>query len=65
MFAGPRQIAMYLSRSLLNESFERIGLEFGGKDHSSVMHACNKIKEEMENNESLREEIDKIKSSIL
>ena len=63
--AGPRQIAMYLSRSLLNESFERIGLEFGGKDHSSVMHACNKIKEEMENNESLREEIDKIKSSIL
>ena len=63
--AGPRQIAMYLSRSLLNESFERIGLEFGGKDHSSVMHACNKIKEEMENNESLRDEIDKIKSSIL
>ena len=63
--AGPRQIAMYLSRELLNESFERIGLEFGGKDHSSVMYACDKIKEEIQNNDSLKDEIDKIKSNIL
>ena len=61
----PRQIAMYLSRELLNESFERIGLEFGGKDHSSVMYACDKIKEEIQNNDSLKDEIDKIKSNIL
>ena len=35
--AFPRQIAMYLSREILNESYQRIGLEFGGRDHSTVM----------------------------
>ena len=47
--AYPRQIAMYLSRTLLNASFEQIGLEFGGKDHSTVMHAYKKIEKELEN----------------
>ena len=63
--AGPRQIAMYLSRTLLNESFERIGLEFGGKDHSTVMHSCDKIKEEIDNKIEMKNAIEKIKENIL
>lgn len=63
--AGPRQIAMYLARTLLNESFERIGLEFGGKDHSTVMHSCDKIKEEIDNKPEMKNAIEKIKENIL
>ena len=63
--AGPRQIAMYLSRTLLNESFERIGLEFGGKDHSTVMHSCDKIQEEIDNKVEMKNAIEKIKENIL
>lgn len=62
--AFPRQIAMYLSRIILNESFERIGLEFGGKDHSTVMHSCDKIKAEMDSNPKLRNTIEQIKENI-
>ena len=41
--AFPRQIAIYLSRQLTDESFPKIGIEFGGRDHSTVMHSCDKI----------------------
>ena len=61
---GPRHIAMYLSRELLNESYERIGLEFGGKDHSTVMSSCNKIQQEIDNNPELKSKIDEIKKNI-
>ena len=63
--AFPRQIAMYLSRTILNESFERIGLEFGGKDHSTVMHSCDKIKAEMDNNSQIKNSVEKIKETIM
>ena len=56
---------MYLSRDILNESFERIGLEFGGRDHSTVMYAVDKIKEEINNKYELKGIIEKIKESIL
>ena len=62
--AYPRQIAMYLCRSLTDESFPRIGLEFGGRDHSTVMHACEKIKKDLIDNGQLKEIIDEIKSKI-
>jgi chromosomal replication initiator protein len=39
-----RQIAMYLCRDMLKASFPAIARAFGGKDHSTVIHACNKIK---------------------
>lgn len=39
----PRHVAMYLARELTTYSFPEIGYAFGGKHHSSVMHACNKI----------------------
>jgi chromosomal replication initiator protein len=43
VFAYPRQIAMYLSRELTDQSLPKIGRAFGGRDHSTVMHATNKI----------------------
>ena len=61
---GPRHIAMFLSRELLNESYERIGLEFGGRDHSTVMTSCTKIKEELDSNLELKNKIDEIKKNI-
>ena len=62
--AFPRQIAMYLSREVLNESYQRIGLEFGGRDHSTVMHSCEKIESDCKSNKSLRDTIEKIKRNI-
>jgi chromosomal replication initiator protein len=45
--AFPRQIAMYLARTLTECSTTELGELFGGKDHTTVMHACNKIKGKM------------------
>ena len=45
IFARPRQIAMGLARELTSDSFPDIGEAFGGRDHSTVMHACEKVKE--------------------
>ncbi len=41
--AEPRQICMYLARNLTKHSLEEIGGHLGGRDHTTVMHACNKI----------------------
>ena len=62
--AFPRQIAMYLCRKLTDESFPKIGIEFGGKDHSTVMHSCEKIEQEIKNNKSFAETIDKLEKDI-
>ena len=62
--AFPRQIAMFLSRDILNESYQRIGLEFGGRDHSTVMHSCEKIESDIKTNKSIRETVEKIKRNI-
>jgi len=43
--AFPRQVAMYLARELTDASLPRIGAEFGGRDHTTVMHACDRVKE--------------------
>ena len=60
----PRQIAMYLCRKLLGESFPKIGIEFGGKDHTTVMHSCDKIAKERKNNATLDKTIEKIEQDI-
>jgi chromosomal replication initiator protein len=56
----PRQIAMYLSRELTELSLPEIGEFFGGKDHTTVLHSYNKIKEECVRNKSLQEKLEKI-----
>lgn len=62
--AFPRQVAMYLCRQLTDESFPKIGTEFGGKDHSTVMHSCDKIEAEMKMNKELVKTIENIKKTI-
>ena len=52
--ARPRQIAMALSKELTNHSLPEIGDAFGGRDHTTVLHACRKVK-------SLQEELNDIK----
>jgi chromosomal replication initiator protein len=53
----PRQIAMYLLRNELNMSYSGIGKYFSGRDHTTAMHAYERIKKELNDNERLREEI--------
>jgi len=60
----PRQIAMFLLRNLLKSSYPFIGRKFGGKDHTTAIHACGKIVKELGDNENLTNEIDLIKQRI-
>ena len=62
--AIPRQVAMYLCRKLTDESFERIGIEFSGKNHATVIHACNKIEREMKVNKDLNDAINNIEKQL-
>lgn len=62
--AFPRQIAIYLSRQLTDESFPRIGMEFGGRDHSTVIHSCDKIEKEVKINKQLENIINEIKQKL-
>ncbi len=54
----PRQIAMYLARELTDSSLPKIGEEFGGRDHSTVMHACDKISTDLRADPQFREVVD-------
>lgn len=60
----PRQIAMYLLREDLNNSYPSIGQKFGQKDHTTVMYAYKKITEEMERDIKLSDEIKSIRSKL-
>ncbi len=60
----PRQICMYLMREELKNSYPFIGSKFGGRDHTTVMHACDKINKEIQINENLVEELNIIKNRI-
>jgi chromosomal replication initiator protein len=55
--AFARQVAMYIARELTEESLPEIGKGFGGRDHTTVLHACQKVKELMEQDEKFAEEI--------
>ena len=59
-----RAIAMYLSRIMTEESLQRIGLEFGGRDHSTVIYSHEKISNELKTNTKLQEEIKILKEKI-
>ena len=62
--AIPRQIAMYICRVYLNENLTKIGIQFGGKNHTTVMHAVDKIKKEILKDDSLNNEIQKMINEI-
>ena len=54
--ARPRQVAMALSKELTNHSLPEIGDMFGGRDHTTVLHACRKINELKESDADIRED---------
>src|SRR5919199_6193794 len=60
----PRQIAMFLMRAETDVSLLRIGAELGGRDHSTVLHACDKITRESAGNDELRREIAAVRELI-
>ena len=62
--AYPRQIAMYLCRELTGESLSFIGETFGNRDHTTVLHGCQKISTEIKTNDSLRDIIDNLQKEL-
>ncbi len=62
--AYPRQIAMYLARQLTDFSLSEIGDQFGGRDHTTVMHAYEKIENNLKAKEGLRGLVDRLTQSI-
>ncbi len=60
----PRQIIMFLLREEINLSFPTIGQELGGRDHTTAIHACNKIKKDISDNERLAQEITSIRQLL-
>ncbi len=63
--AYPRQIAMYLARTMTDLSLPKIGEEFGGRDHTTVIHAHDKILSDIEKDNNFAEKIENIKKEIL
>ncbi len=63
--AFPRQIAMYLCREVANMSYPKIGEDFGNRDHSTVMHACKKIENEIKEKNNTKLIVESVKSIII
>lgn len=63
--AYPRQIAMYLCRELTDMSLPKIGDAFGGRDHTTVLHACDKIIENMKKDSETRRTVEELKRNIV
>ncbi len=61
----PRQVIMYILREDLNISYPSIGEKLGGRDHTTVIHSCEKIKEDIKSNQALIQEVNHIRSLIL
>ena len=61
----PRQIAMYLSREMTDNSLPKIGAEFGGKDHTTVIHAHEKIQQLLENDPIIQKEVGELKNLLI
>ncbi|MFP4623363.1 MAG: chromosomal replication initiator protein DnaA [Gemmatimonadota bacterium] len=60
----PRQVAMYLMRELLDLPLARIGDYFGGRDHSTVIHAVNKVEEDMARDAAVRERVETLRAEL-
>ena len=63
--AFPRQIAMYLCREIANMSYPQIGIDFGGRDHSTVMYGCKKIEKEVKEKNNTKLIVDSVKNIII
>ncbi len=63
--AFPRQIAMYLCREIANMSYPQIGIDFGGRDHSTVMHGCKKIEKEIKLKNNTKLIVESVKNIIV
>lgn len=63
-FVQPRQICMYLCRKLTGESLQNIGKSLGKKDHTTVIHGIEKVTEELETNEELKNKMEILKKKI-
>ncbi len=61
---GARQIAMFLSKDMTSSSLKTIGLHFGGRDHSTVIHACQTIEDRMRADDSYRRQVDELRRRI-
>jgi chromosomal replication initiator protein len=61
----PRQLAMYLSRKLTKHSLPEIGAAFGGKDHTTIMHAVKKVEEILLKDEQIRKIVEALTHSLL
>lgn len=59
-----RQVAMYLCRNLTNFSLKSIGLKFGGRDHSTVIHSCNLVAENIKKDQEFKLKVDEIINSL-
>ncbi len=60
----PRQIAMFLCRDMTDASFPEIGRDFGGKDHTTIIHACKQMKKAQETDGTLRSTLESLKEEI-
>ena len=60
----PRQIAMYLARDLTESSLPKIGKEFGGKDHTTVLHAIDKIEKQLAEDDNLQDDIRNLRMEL-
>ena len=59
-----RQIAMYLAKDMTNSSLKTIGIHFGGRDHSTVIHACQAVEESLKTDTKYKQYIDQIRRTI-
>lgn len=60
----PRQITMYLIREILNQSYEAIGENFGGRNHTTVMHSCSKVENQLKIDNKLQRDVNALKKEL-
>jgi chromosomal replication initiator protein len=60
----PRQVCMYLIRVAMDEAYEKIGADFGGKNHTTVLHACNKIEKLLQTDQRIVRDMTLIKEQL-
>jgi chromosomal replication initiator protein len=59
-----RQVSMYLAKELTNSSLKTIGLHFGGRDHSTVIHACQTVDDRIRSDSNFRQQLDQLRRKL-